>query len=229
MSLHRREHHEEALAALLTADDAAGRTRVAFEASPLARCAECRGRYEQHAELAQRLDALGRLEEDDLAATLAAPPVEPGPAEEALRQRLASGARPARARRAPWGWIAAAVAAGLALVLWLRRVERPREPGPILGSGIVTVHPVGEVDSFAPFTWEHAGSGAGWYRVIVMPAGSETTPTDSGALRTTSWNPEPAVMAAWGDEIRYRVEVYGGAGGSSFLDSVGAWAKLSSR
>ena len=36
-------------------------------------------------------------------------------------------------------------------------------------------------------------------------------------------------MAAWGDEIRYRVEVYGGAGGSSFLDSVGAWAKLSSR
>lgn len=237
MNRHEHDGHAEALAAWLGARaDLPGEAQAAFEASPWKDCASCREEVGEHHALARRLEAVGRAERADLSAARRAPAPAAGPAEEALRRAiLADARRSARASssaRLPWGWIAAAAAAVLALAVWVRREGRdagPGDPGPLLGAEIELLHPRDEVASFAPFQWRDRAPRVGWYRVVVLPVGREDEPLDSGPLRATSWTPEPALAARFGTEIHWRLEVYGGAGEGDLIESVGAWARLSSR
>jgi len=232
MSAHDPHHdtHDEALSAFLAeAPDEATALRTAFESSPWAGCASCRERIEEHLTLARRLDALGHQEREERVAQPVTP-TAPGRAEAALRERLMGREQtlPPRApsRRPPsWAWLAA-LAAGLLVFVWLRSGERRVDPGPVLGTGLVLEHPVGEVESLTPFTWQGEDPGAGWYRIQVWPEGG-TPPLDSGPLHTTSWSPSPEALQGC-SRIRWRVELYGGAGDGDLLDAKDEWAQLSS-
>jgi hypothetical protein len=221
----RHELHEAALQEVLAVD---GDAAAAFEASSLSACPACRRLAAEHLALAGELDALGSEELAAVRAALAAPAPASGAAEETLRTLALR--RGARRRRQAWALALAAAVALAGLALWRGRVEEPVTRGPTLGTETELLHPLREVASFAPFRWSDPGPGPGWYRVVVyplLPDGGEAAPSESGALRETSWTPDPAETARWGAEIRWILEVHGGAGEGDLICSVGAWARLS--
>ena len=167
MSDHDPERLERRLIELL-ADDAAA-AEAAFEASELAENAMCREIARKHIDLQRQLDGLGGDERQAIAKAGDEKSTE-GKAEQAFRELVERETRggvpaeddpthPAAARRAGpapargrliLGWIGAAAAVLLAVVV-LR--SREPDPNPPLGPGSTELAPTGEVEDFSRFSW----------------------------------------------------------------------------
>jgi len=128
----------------------------------------------------------------------------------AARQiRAAFDARPARQRSWRSLALAAAVAAAVLIYFWPRSATDDRDETPLLlGDGVpALVAPVGDVESFDEFRWEHDADFAGTFTLEIVG----TSPTAAAselrfeALEDTRWIPTPEQRTALPRSIRWRV------------------------
>ena len=245
MSDHDPERLERRLIELL-ADDAAA-AEAAFEASELAENAMCREIARKHIDLQRQLDGLGGDERQAIAKAGDEKSTE-GKAEQAFRELVERETRggvpaeddpthPAAARRAGpapargrliLGWIGAAAAVLLAVVV-LR--SREPDPNPPLGPGSTELAPTGEVEDFSRFSWTQDCPQGGWFRVLVEAETAEGLPERvyrSPRLEDNEWLPPREVHEAWPDSIIWTLEIYSGATADDLVDSARSSAQRSS-
>ncbi len=237
MTMHTRNHGDRLFEIL-----AASEPEAQFQASELAGCADCRLELEECLTLEHELGELAVAERREIAAARAvALDAEPGRAELALAARI----RPPRVaaaqttnvprppRTLPWAILGTAAAAALLLLL---TPERPPPVDPAtaagspakLGDRLVPTHPLGEVETYAPFEWDAELSAAGWFRVEVLGTDADWNgaPIRSPRLREASWQPTAEELARMPASIRWRVELHHDSNARDVLDASSARARL---
>jgi hypothetical protein len=197
---------------------AAGEPVAQDERELLRACPDCARIEREMGTLQTRLTRVGTRQRDVVAAALAAQQPADG---RARLERLVKRPAPAFGRPTVLrlGLVAAGLAAGLAVWLWVdgdRTQPAPTDPGVgfMLGSqDIKPLPPEGAVGSgsYGPFRFQVQERGMGWYTVEIYdaegPLGDPlaiSTEFDAGPEIHT-WNPTEAQAAAWPDTIRWRV------------------------
>lgn len=215
------EHRRRLRAILVSGNDARG----AFEASELSRCVECREVVEDHVRLLSDLEDLGSEERAMLGAAsrIEAPP---GRAEAALRAHVlaqVTGAPPRAAAPVSRRWLAVAAGA-LVIALALRSFgtrTRGEEPGGVLGDETRLLHPVGPVESYAPFRWNVVPPEGGYF---VLRVEGEGFALESERVYGREWTPrEPP---EWPVKIRWTLEVHRASGPGDLVTTYVEWAEL---
>ena len=211
------ESHERSLELLM---GEGSDLRADFAGSALVACPICRQRVEEALAIERTLLRV-REKERALALDLRreASSNPEGRAEAFLREHAQAAAQPG-SRRAKWLVAAGAIAAGL--LIWLSFFVRPPDPldglpDEPMGAEVTLLHPVDVVDDHAPFQWQAGLPAGGWFEVRVFEeadgfAGSELA--KSGRLRESTWQPDPAIMEGWPDDIVWTLEVFTGANAS---------------
>jgi len=233
--------HESLLHEVVTGDLSPADRRVA---RMLAECSDCRARFEELRALSSLLDEAAREERATLASldwksdapgTERIAPFVRSKVEEQRRAR-ADARPPHPGISGPrLGWRVLAAAAGVLAVGWVVRLllfpERERQSSVLLGQRAESrLHPSGRVASFERFTWDLDLPLHGWYSIRVeTPPGKDSVvlAEPPQLLREPRWNPSPAELARWPDEIYWRVDVFDSTGTRVHGD--GTSAQLSSR
>jgi hypothetical protein len=214
--------HEDVLVAALCAP--AGLEPAAVRAH-LEACAECRLRLQTLREVEATL-AEARAEERAVLAQAVGE--SPAPQGRATEVRLP--VRPPALRRRPSGLrpvLALCAAAALLVALWLFLGRRP-DPGPVyLGPAGAPrlLHPVGLVEEYAPFAWDHElGSGQSFELELIDIGGTEPRPLSSLThLRTNAWTPPPELELDTIPRLRWILTVVGSTGEALESDAAEAW------
>lgn len=216
---------EEILCDLVTGElsPEAAEARALFARDP-----DAREEFERSQRVARALDASESFHRD-LVADAAALDGAPGEERvlevvrrEAARATGAPDATAAPSSRAagptghPWRWVAAAAAAALLVLAagQLRHREQPAGPGPVLGTGVRLLAPVGTVDAYSPFEWAAERPPGGWFEVRVYDETEGATQSPlarSGRLDAPRW-PGPPETTSWPETIRWDVQVFDGTG-----------------
>jgi hypothetical protein len=198
---------------------AAGDALAQDERELVRACPDCARIEREFGKLQARLTRVGERQRDVVAAALAAQQPADGPArlERLVRLPAPAFGRPTVLRM---GLVAAGLAAGLAVWLWVdrdRTQPAPTDPGVgfMLGSPwIKPVSPIdasGEVGPYGPFRFRVEERRMGWYTVEIYDADGPlgdplaTSPELDAGPEPYEWSPTEAQAAALPDEIRWRV------------------------
>lgn len=104
-----------------------------------------------------------------------------------------------------------AVAASLMLAWrpWAprERIDSTPDPGPVLGTELRLVAPVGEVTTFEEFRWEYELEGAQYFRLLIYDAEEPFDPLVSEELDEPRWRPDDAEREALPRRLLWEVRV----------------------
>lgn len=216
-------HEQELIDLVVTAVD----LRAEFDQSQLAQCHDCRQIVEEHLMLVTDLANLHRAEAADLEAATQLQ-VESGRAEQALRELIQGESKGASSQ----SWRFLAVAAALLLALFAGWRLFPGETSPpheaqFMGDSEVLRHPLGTVDTFAPFEWEVKAPPGGHFVIEILndtedAAGESIHRSDW--LQGNQWTPPGDLKLP--EAIQWNLEVYQATNSSESSDTYSAWAKL---
>jgi len=155
------------------------------------------------------LDAAGRHERDAIAAARSGEETVLSADEVRELSRRAAGASDVWLGR----WAAAAVllilALGIGTISERGRDAGASDPGPMLGSELEALGPVGTA-SFERFEWRAERMPGGWFEVVVHDAEDLSIVDRSPELEQPSWT--PATTERWPDSIVWELTVYDGNG-----------------
>lgn len=198
---------------------AAGDALAEDERELVRACPDCARIGGEIGKLQTRLERAGERRRNVVAEARAAPPPADGPArlERLVKLPAPAFGRPSVLR---WGMLAAGLAAGLAMWLWVdgdRTQPAPADPGVGFMLGSPWIKPVSPVDgsveagSYGPFRFRVEERRMGWYTVEIHdaegPLGDPllVSPELDAGPEPYTWNPTEAQDAALPDAIRWRV------------------------